>query len=271
MSARLGKQFIVENRGGAGGVVGSELVANAPKDGYTLLIVSLAHAVNPLALQAALRSDQVVHADRAVMVTTPNGGCGQSRSLPVKVGQGTGRAREAEAGRLQYASSGVGTFLHLGGELFKISAGVDLLHVPFKGAGPAMIDVIGGHTQAVVRLGRLDHAACPIRQAAGARRRRHHAQRRRCPTFRPSRRPACRATRSPTGSASSRRPARPSAIVEKLHTEISAALDSPEMQKQFDAAGAVPLRMTPAEFGAHMVAETEKWGRVVKEGKIKAE
>src|SRR5215472_1649476 len=115
LGERLGKQVVVDNRGaGAGGVAGTEVAAHAPHDGCTLLIISIAHAVNP--------------------------------GLPVNSVQELLAMAKEKPGQLQYASAGVGSFQHLGGELFKLMAGVNILHVPFKRGGPAMIDVIGGHT-----------------------------------------------------------------------------------------------------------------------------
>jgi len=268
LTERLGKQFVVENRSGAGGTLGSELVANAPKDGYTLLIVSLAGAVNrwlyPLTFDPVKSFAPI-----ASLVTTP-AVVAVNPNLPAKSVKELVALAKEKPGGVQYASSGVGTFLHLAGELFKLSAGVDLLHVPFKGAGPAMIDVMGGHTNAVfasvasvtphVRTGKLRALAVAANTRAPALPN--------VPTSAEAGVPSYEAANwigivAPAGT--------PEAIVKKLHTEISAALDSPELQKQFDAAGAIPLRMTSAEFGAHMASETEKWGRVVKEGKIKAE
>ena len=267
LSERLGKQFIVENRSGAGGTIGSELVANAPKDGHTLLIVSLAGAVSrwlyPLTFDPVTSFTPV-----ASLVTTP-AIVAVNPDLPTKTIKELVALAKAKPGGVQYASSGVGTFLHLAGELFKLSAGVDLLHVPFKGAGPAMIDVIGGHSDAVFAsvASTAPHLRSGKLRALGV------AAATRIPTFpdiptaAEAGVPGYEATNwigivAPAGT--------PEAIVKKLHTEISAALDSPELQKQFASAGAMPLQMTSAEFGAHMAAETEKWGRVVKAGKITA-
>src|SRR5215475_15646213 len=147
LSMRLGKQFVVDNRGGAGGTVGTELTANAPKDGYTLLVISLAHTVNPWLYK--LPYDPIkAFAPVAIVASAPNV-ITVHPSLPVhSVKELVALAKEKPA-QVQYASAGVGSFMHLGGELFKLSAGVNLLHVPFRGAGPAMIDILGGHTKAV--------------------------------------------------------------------------------------------------------------------------
>ena len=137
---------MVDNRGaGAGGVVGTEAVANAPNDGYTLGIISLAHAVNPWLYKLpydpikSFTPIAILASGPNVLVVNP--------TLPVNSIKELLALAKAKPGELQYASAGIGSFQHLGGELFKLTAGVNMLHVPFKGGGPAMIDVIGGHTK----------------------------------------------------------------------------------------------------------------------------
>src|SRR6266496_819337 len=146
LSERLGKQVVVDNRGaGAGGIVGTEIVANSPHDGYTIGIISLAHAVNPWLYK--LPYDPIKDfAPIGVMGSGPNVVVVHP-SLPVNSIKELVALAKKEPGELQYASAGIGSFQHLGGELFKLEAGVDILHVPFKGGGPAMIDVVGGHTK----------------------------------------------------------------------------------------------------------------------------
>jgi tripartite-type tricarboxylate transporter receptor subunit TctC len=133
LSERLGKQVIVDNRGaGAGGIVGTEVVANAPHDGYTILIISLAHAVNPWLHKLpydpikAFTPIGILGSGPNVLVVNPE--------LPVHSVKELIAAAKEKPGQLQYASAGVGSFQHLGGELFKFMAGVNILHVPFKGA-----------------------------------------------------------------------------------------------------------------------------------------
>ena len=120
-------------------------MANSPADGYTFLIVSQATAVNPW-LRKLPYDPAKAFVPVAIMLTTPNA-IVANPSVPANSIKELIALAKAKPGQLQYASSGVGTFLHLGAELFKIMAGVDILHVPFKGAAPAMIDVVGGHTQ----------------------------------------------------------------------------------------------------------------------------
>ena len=147
LSNRLGKQFVVDNRAGAGGVVGTELAANAPKDGYTLLIVSLVNTVNPWLYKLTYEPVKVF-APIAALASSANI-LAVHPDLPVKSLSEFIALAKKQPGKVPYASGGVGSFMHLGGELFKLSAGIDLLHVPFKGGGPAMIDVVGGHSKAI--------------------------------------------------------------------------------------------------------------------------
>jgi tripartite-type tricarboxylate transporter receptor subunit TctC len=266
LSERLGKQFVVDNRSSAGGVVGSEIVASAPKDGYTLLIVSIVNAVNPWLYK--LNYDPVkAFAPIAFLATAPNV-LVINPELPVKSVQELVALAREKPGELQYASAGVGSFMHLGGELFKLMAGVDMLHVPFKGGGPAMIDVVGGHTKVAfattitttpfIRSGKL--------KALGVGGTNRSAALPDVPTVAESGVPGYEVANwigivAPAGT--------PADIVAKLHAEISAILDSSEVHKQLSAQGAEVVRMSSAEFGDFMLKELAKWERVVKEGRIK--
>ena len=270
LTERLGKQVIVDNRAGAGGVIGSELAANAPKDGYTLLMVSLAHTVNPWLYDLKGRYDPIksftpvamIAASPVVLVVNPN--------VPVKSVADLVALAKKQPGKLQYASAGVGSVTHLAGELFKYTAKVDMLHVPFKGAGPATIDVVGGHTSLMfggllattpqVRSGKL--------RAIGMGSLKRNPIFPDVPSISEAGVPGYETVNwfglvAPAGT--------PPAIVERLHREITLVQDLPEVQKQFDADGATIIRMTPAAFGDYMVADMNKWERVVKEGGIKAQ
>jgi tripartite-type tricarboxylate transporter receptor subunit TctC len=134
LGKQLGKQVIVDNRAGAGGVIGTELAAHAPADGYTILVISLAHAVNPWLYK--LPYDPInAFAPIGVMGSGPNV-VAVHPELPVHSIKELVALAKSKPGDLQYASAGIGSFQHLGGELFKLEAGVDMLHVPFKGGGP---------------------------------------------------------------------------------------------------------------------------------------
>jgi tripartite-type tricarboxylate transporter receptor subunit TctC len=268
LTERLGKQFIVENRAGAGGIVAGELVANAPKDGHTLMIVSLAITVLPW--MHTLPYDTVKSFTPVAIVATAPNVAVVNQELPAKSISELIALAKARPGKLQYASSGVGTFLHLGPELFKLMAGVDILHVPFRGAGPAMIDVIGGHTH--MAFASVPSAIAHIRsgklRALGVGATQRNALIPDVPTVSEGGLPGYTAANwigvvAPAGT--------PEAIIAKLHKEISAIQDSPELQKQFANEGADLIRMSSAEFGDFIVAEIAKWGRVVKEAGIKPE
>jgi tripartite-type tricarboxylate transporter receptor subunit TctC len=268
MSENLGKQVVVDNRGaGAGGIVGTEVVANSPKDGYTIGIISLAHAVNPWLYKLPYDPIKgftpvgILGSGPAVLSVNPD--------LPVKSVKELVDLAKKEPGKLQYASAGVGSFQHLAAELFKLTAKADILHIPFKGGGPAMIDVMGGHTK--VLFSSLVQTTPHLR--SGKLRGLGIASANRNPVV-PDLPPVAEAVPGyeavnwwgivvPAGT--------PGPIVERLHKAIEAAQNSPELQKQFANEGAEVIRMSSAEFGAFMVKEMNKWERVVKEGGIKAE
>jgi tripartite-type tricarboxylate transporter receptor subunit TctC len=268
LTERLGKQFIVENRSGAGGVVGSELVANAPKDGHTLLIASIAHAVNP-SLYKLTYHPVDAFAPIAIMLSSPNA-LAVNRDLPANSLREFVALAKQKPGELQYASGGVGGSLHLGFELFKATAGIDLLHVPFRGAGPAIIDVTGGHTKAIIAT--ITTIAPHVRggklRALGVSGVKRNPVLPDVPTIDEGGVPGYEAGNwigvvAPAGT--------PAAIIDRLHREITAIQDLPEVQKQLAADGAEVVRMSPTEFGAFMVKEMAKWDAVVKRGGIKAE
>ena len=268
LSERLGKQFIVDNRTGAASVVGSEIAANAPKDGYTLLVVSIVNAVNPWLYK--LPYDPVkAFTPIAFLATAPTVLVVNPELSVSSVKELVALAR-AKPGEVPYATAGVGSFMHLGSELFKLMAGVDMLHVPFKGGGPAMVDVVAGHTKVAfattittspfIRSGKL--------KALGVGALKRSAVLPELPTIDESGVPGYDVSNwigivAPAGT--------PADIVAKLHKEIETVLASPELQKQFAARGAEVLSMSATEFGTFMEKEMVKWERVVKEGRIKPE
>jgi tripartite-type tricarboxylate transporter receptor subunit TctC len=268
LTERFGRQVIVENRTGAGGVVGTELVANSPKDGHTLLIVSIAHAVNPWLYK--LNYDPSKSFAPIAPILSSQNALAVNLDMPVKSVKDLLALAKQQPGKIQYASGGVGGSLHLAMELFKITAGVDLLHVPFRGAGPAVIDVIGGHTKAInatistlsphIRGGKL--------RAIGVSGTKRSAVMPDVPTIEEGGVPGYDAGNwiglaAPAGT--------PDAIVARLHKEVSAMLALPDVQKQIASDGSEIMRMSPAEFAAYMDKEMAKWGRVVKTAGIKAQ
>jgi tripartite-type tricarboxylate transporter receptor subunit TctC len=268
LSDRLGKQIVVDNRGGAGGVIGTEAAANAKPDGYTLLVISIAHTVNPWLYK--LSYDPVKSfAPVAVLATGPNV-LAVSPSLGVNSVQELVALAKSKPGEIQYASAGVGSFQHLGGELFKLEAGVDMLHVPFKGGGPAMVDVIGGHTKLLFSslVQTTPHLKSGKLKALGTGGKTRSSILPDVPTIAEAGVPGYEATNwwgimAPAGT--------PPAIIAKLHEEIAAVQQLPEIQQQFARQGASILQMSTPEFTAFIQTEMKKWGRVVKEGKLRKE
>ena len=268
LSERLGKQVVVDNRGGAGGVIGTEITANAPKDGYTLQVISLAHAVNPWLYK--LPYDPIKSfTPISILASGPNV-LAINPSLPVNSVKELVALAKQKPGELQYASAGVGSFQHLGGELFKLEAGVDMLHVPFKGGGPAMIDVIGGHTKLLfsslvqttphIRSGKLK----PLGTGGSKR----NAVLPDVPTIAEAGVPGYEAVNwwgvvAPAGT--------PEPVIARLHEAIREVQTSADVQKQFSSEGAEIVQMSSPEFAAFIEKEMKKWERVVKQGGIKAQ
>lgn len=268
LSERLGKQFIVENRTGAGGIVGSELVANSPKDGYTLLIASLAHAVNPHLYKLPYDPNKAF-APISLVVSSPNA-FAVNPSLPVNNVKEFIALAKKEPGQIMYASGGVGGSLHLGFELFKLESKIDVLHVPFRGAGPAVVDTVGGHTKAIIATVTTlsPHVKSGKLRGLGISGTKRSPTLPDVPTFAEAGLPSYEAGNwiglaAPAGT--------PQSIIDKLNKEISAIQDMPDVQKRFADEGADVIKLTPAQFGAYMDSEMAKWGKVIKEGNIKAE
>ena len=268
LGERLGVQIVVDNRAGAGGIIGTELAANASRDGYTLLVVSLAHVINPWLYDLAGRYHPtrsfapvaIIAASPVVLVAHPG--------LPVKSVADLLAFARRHPGKLQFASAGVGSVTHLAAELFSHTAKVEMLHVPYKGAGPAMADVIAGHVNLVFGglLATVPHVRSGRVRALGVGSSQRNPILPEVPTIAEAGVPGYETVNwfglvAPVGT--------PVRIVDRLSRELAAVQDLPEVRRQFDADGATVMRMTPAQFGAYMDAEMEKWGRVVRSSGIK--
>jgi tripartite-type tricarboxylate transporter receptor subunit TctC len=267
LSERLGKQFLSEYKSGAGGMVGTEFVSRQPPDGYTIAVISVANAVHP-ALYKLTYDLRTSFEPVGFLVSSPNT-LAVHPSMPATLKEFTALAK-SKPGDIPYASAGVGGSLHLGMELYKLLAKVDLLHVPFRGAGPAAVNVVSGETKAVasssatlsphIRAGKLRGLAVSGKSRIPAEPD--------VPTFAEAGLPEYDADNwiglaVPAGT--------PKAIIEKLHTEIAAIQDMPDVQKQMEARGALVKKMSIPEFGAFMDTEVAKWSRVVREANVKAE
>jgi tripartite-type tricarboxylate transporter receptor subunit TctC len=268
LSERLGQQFIIENRTGAGGNVGTEAGVRASPDGYTLLMVSSLNTINAtlyekLSFNFIRDIAPVASVIRypSVMVVNP--------SVPAKSVPEFIAYAKANPGKINMASGGTGTPPHLAGELFKMMAGVDLIHVPYRGNGPAFNDLIGGQVQVMFAspVGLLEYIQAGKLRALAV----------------------TTATRSealadlptvgdfvPGYEASfwfgvGAPKATQAQIVEKLNTEINTALADPKMKARLAEWGATALPGSPADFGKLIADETEKWGNVIRALNIKAE
>jgi len=268
LSERLGQQFIVENRPGAASNVATEAVVNAPPDGCTLLVATSVNAINAT-LYEKLNFNLIrdvapvasIHREPFVMEVNP--------SVPVKTVPEFIAHAKANPGKINMASAGIGSGNHIAGELFKMMTGVSLVHVPYRGAGPALVDLLGGQVEVMfatmsssieyVRGGKLRALAVTT------------------------------ATRSPvlpdiptvaefvpgyessfwTGVGAPKNT--PAEIVDKLNKEINAALGDPKMKARLAELGATALPGSPADFGRLIADETEKGAKVVKFAGVKAD
>ncbi len=261
LSERMGQQFVIENRPGAGSNIATEAVVRAAPDGYTLLMVSTANMSNA-ALYEKLNYNfirdiaPVAGVMRVPLVMEVN------LSVPAKTIPEFIAHAKANPGKINFASGGIGTSIHLSGELFKMMAGIDMQHVPYRGNGPALTDLLGGQIQIMfdtmpqaigyVRAGKL--RALAVTTAARS------EVLPDIPTVGETV-PGYEAS-SLYGVAAPRNT--PAEIVDKLNREINAALADPAMKTRLADLGGIVLAGSPADFAKLIAAETEKWGKVVK-------
>jgi len=263
MSQDLGQQIVVDNRGGAGGNVGAAAAAKADPDGYTILMGTVAtHALNP-ALYKKMPYDPVKDfAPISLLVVVPNV-LVVNPDFPAHSVAELIALLKAKPGEYSYASSGNGTPLHLSGELFKTMAGVDMVHVPYKGAGPALIDVMGGHVPIMfdnlpsstehIKAGKLRGLAVTTAERAPSMPD--------LPTIAESGLPGYEtytwnALFAPAGT--------PPDVIAKLNEAALQALADPDVQAKLQGFGAQVKGSTPNELAAHVRAELAKWAPVVK-------
>jgi tripartite-type tricarboxylate transporter receptor subunit TctC len=268
LGERLGKQVFVDNRSGAGGIVGSDLAAKATPDGYTLLVVSIAHSVDPWLYKEPF--DPVKDFVPVSIIATGTNVLTVNPTVPVHSVKELLALAKEKPGVLNYASAGIGSFQHLSGELFKLTADVDIQHVPYKGGGPAMLAVIAGEAQvmfsSIVQTVPNIQSGLLRALATGGEQRSPILPD--LPTIAEAGVPGYVATNwwgivAPAGT--------PRQIVDKLHDTIAELLNSDTTKKYLDNEGAAPVHMSSAEFGKFIESEIAKWGPVVKKAGMKAE
>ncbi|HET7201244.1 MAG TPA: tripartite tricarboxylate transporter substrate binding protein [Burkholderiales bacterium] len=258
----LGQPFVVENRPGAGAIIGTEAVAKSAPDGYTLLMMSNTHTVNeslftrkPYSLLRDLTPIAPVNYSDLILVVHP--------SVPAKNLKELIELAKAKPGALNYASSGPGTPYHMAGELFKAMAGIDVVHVPHKGSAEARTDVLAGNVQmmfdAITTMAPLAQAG-KVRAIATSGKTRS-AITPDVPTLSEAGVPGYDAViwlgvMAPAGT--------PKPIVDLLNSDIEKIVNSPDVKAAWAKQGAVPMRMTPEEFGKFMEQDIQKWAKVVK-------
>jgi tripartite-type tricarboxylate transporter receptor subunit TctC len=261
LSDHLGQQFVIDNRPGAGNNIGTEVVVNSPPDGYTLLLVNPANGINATLYKKLPFNFLRDIAPVAGIIRVPNV-MEVNPAFPAKTVAEFIAYGKAHPGKINMASSGNGTSVHLSGELFMAMTGVKMTHVPYRGSGPALTDLIAGTVDVMfdnlpasiefIKSGKLRalavttekrNEALPDVPTVGETVSGYEAS-------------AWFGMGAPKGT--------PEAVIAKLNRTINAALEDPTMRARLADLGGIPLVGSPADFGKVMASETEKWGRAVK-------
>lgn len=269
LSDALGQQFFVENVGGAGGNTAAGQVARATPDGYTIMAISTGFVVNP-SLYAKVPYDPIkdfapvtlVAASPNVVVVNPSV---PAKSLPELV-----QLIKDNPGKYSFAGPGVGSTPHLGGELFRLAFNLDLVHVPFTGAAPAVQATIGGHTPiaftalpsslAAIQAGQVRAIGVAATERAGA-----------IPDVPTFAEQGIKDQDADTLTGLVAPAGTPKEIVDLLYREIAKAVAQPDMKERLAVLGFNPVANTPDQFGARIKLEIEKWGKVVRDAKLRIE
>lgn len=269
LSDALAQTIVVDNRGGGGGTIGTEITAKAPPDGYTLALVTTGHTVNP-SLFARVPYDAIKDFEALSLLASQPNVLVVHPSVAAKSVQELVALARAKPGTMNFASGGNGSSPHLSGELLKLTTGIAISHIPYKGAGPGIADVVGGHVQLMfvgpisieshIRAGRLRALAVadskrlailpeiPTMAEAG---------------FKGIETGTWYALLAPAGT--------PQTVVFKLHETFVRVMRAPEMTARLNKQGMDVVTSTPAELLAFMQTELSKWGKVVKAAKLRVD
>jgi tripartite-type tricarboxylate transporter receptor subunit TctC len=268
LSERLGQQFVIENRPGAGTNIGTEAVVNAPPDGYTLLLATATNTINATLYDKLnfnfirdIAPVATISRYAWVMVVHP--------SFPAKTVPEFIAYAKANPGKVNLASAGIGSASHVSGELFRMMTGVNLVHVPYRGAGPALADLLAGQVQVMfpaisstieyVRSGKLRALAVTTETRSEA-----------LPQI-PTVSDFVPGYEASAWSGIGAPKNTPVEIMDRLNKEINAALGDPKMKSRLADLGGTPLILSSADFGKLIADETERWAKVIKSAGIKAE
>ena len=269
MAERTGANFVIDNRAGAGGTIGTEIVAKAAPDGYTILVASSSHTINPSVFKK-IGYDPARDFAPITMIASGPGLLVVNPAVPAKSVKELIAIAKSRPGQINYASAGNGTPPHLAAELFKAMAGIDLVHVPYKGNVPAFADLISGAVSLSfptitsglpqVRAGKL--------RALGVTSKQRSPVVPDVPTIAEAGLPGYEASTwygmfAPAGT--------PRSVVAKLNGEMGLVLKSKDVHEKLLAQGLEPVANTPPEFAAIVAAELVKWSKVVKAAGLKAE
>ncbi len=269
LGQRLGQQFIIDNRGGAGGNIGMELTAKAPPDGYTIVIATVGTwAVNPHLYK--LPYDVTRDFAPIIQVSTSPGVLVVHPSVPVKSVKELIALAKAKPGKLDYGSSGVGGFGHISGALFSLMTKTEMVHIPYKSSAPSLIDLIAGQIQvlfnnAISTVPFIKSGQVRALAVTSIKRMPALAE---LPTIDEA---GVKGYDNSSWSAVAAPAGTPKEIIAKLNSEMSAILKSPEIQEKSASVGAVIIGGTPEQFADYLKSEIAKFARVVKEAKISAQ
>ena len=269
LSEYLGQQVVVENRPGAGTMIGGEAAARSAPDGYTLLMGVSTLAINPAIYKKVPYDALKDFAPVSQAVALPNVLVAHP-SLPVKTVKELIAFARARPGQLNFASAGLGTSPHLSMELFLSMAGLKMVHVPYKGSGPGVTDLVAGHVPLMMpnMLSALPHIKSARLRALGVTGAKRAARASDIPTIAEAGVPGYEAVQwygmlAPAGT--------PRAIITRLHAEVVRVLQLPDIRERFLSDGAEPVGSSPEEFAAFIRAETAKWAKVIKDAGLRPE